>query len=229
MIYKELIDTVIDHFSKEERYLKEIIASKEHFFNKTGVVFEEESFYESRMAAFVEWFILDRPMFYIGLTPVRYYYELFESRLDSEHKQAMNSLMRSLHSLFLFVGKDRDSVRVKDLFDGKRYQIFEQRKYVGINPGSIFEGRIIQKTEQWFFSDAYCIHPFDASKLIIKEIRRRNLTDRDLFLEFIMQLTALRLKCDRYKKVDVATIYNFNLDSRRVNSSNRQAFSDKVL
>lgn len=212
MIYREMLDKVTDHFSREERYLKEIVEAKELFFVKTGKVFEDDPFYETRMAAFVEWFMLDRPMQRVGLTPVRYYYELFEQSLRNDSPESivqLRSLMSSLHSLFLFKSKHSDTVLVEDLFDGKEYRISEKRQYVGIHRGSIFEGRIVRKDDKFFFSDAYCIHPFDANTIIRKEIDRRLETDRDEFLEFIFSLAGLRLRCDRYKKVDVASIYDF--------------------
>lgn len=209
MVYKDLIDQVIDHFSKQERYLQEIIQAKEVFFQKTGKVFEDDSFYETRMAAFVEWFILDRPLFKVGLTPVRYYFELFETELEEEKRQGLKALMKSLHSLFLFRGKTTTTVRIEDLFDHKRYEIVEKRQYVGIPVNSIFEGRVVQKGLHYMFSDAYCIHPHDASPLIRKEAGRRSYRDRDPFLEFTMNLAALRLRCDRYKKVNVEQIYDF--------------------
>lgn len=220
MIYKDIVDTVTDYFSKEERYLSEIVASKDVFFAKTGKVFEDDPFYEARMAAFVEWFILDRPLTRVGLTPVRYYYELFLPELDEQTRNSFKSLIYSLHSLFQFQGRSGPSVRVIDLYNGDKYDIFEQRQYVGINPGSIFEGRIVRSSERWYFSDTYCIHPYEASKQIVKEIKKRRLIDRDPFMEFMFELSALRLKCDRYKKVDVTQIYGFTDGKMHLKSVN---------
>lgn len=210
MVYRELIEKITDYLSKEERYLQEMVAAKEQFFLLSGKVFEDDPFYENRMAAFVEWFMCDRPLTNIGLTPIQYYHSMFENSMERQMRQGLEALIASQHSLFLFKNRTSHTVAVEDLFDNKRYNVSEKRQYVGINRGSIFEGRIVMKDGLPMFSDTYCIHPLEACPLIRKKIEQTTFPSRDEFLGFIFELASMRLRCDRYKKVDIAKIYDFD-------------------
>src|SRR4051812_49836245 len=69
MIYP-LLDRLAERYSEREHKL-EAMRAREEYFDRAGKVFDDDAeLFEGRMASFLEWYVLDRPLAGAGLTPV---------------------------------------------------------------------------------------------------------------------------------------------------------------
>ena len=69
MIYR-LLDRLAERYSEREHKL-EAMRAREEYFDRAGKVFDDDAeLFEGRMASFLEWYVLERPLAGIGLTPV---------------------------------------------------------------------------------------------------------------------------------------------------------------
>ncbi len=209
MVYRDLLEKVVAYFSDEKRNLNELMLAKEYFFAHSGKVFADDVFYETRMAAFVEWFALDRLMLRVGLTPIRYYYEMFSETMNEPDRQAIRCLIKSLHSLFQYQGRSGDTFYLTDLYDDKSYTVLEKRSSVGFNKGVLFESRLVQKDDHLHLSSTACVHPVEVTDRIKQQVLQVRKQSREEFFDFLLQLAAFRIRCDRYNKVDPLEIYVF--------------------
>ncbi len=55
------LDPVIDEFTTGE-YYREVYAAKQEFFEKAGIVYEDDPEYEQRMSIFMDWYIFERDL-----------------------------------------------------------------------------------------------------------------------------------------------------------------------
>ena len=66
MIHR-LLDRLAERYSEREHKL-EAMRAREEYFDRAGEVFDDDAeLFDGRMAAFLEWYVLDRPMAGIGL------------------------------------------------------------------------------------------------------------------------------------------------------------------
>ena len=69
MIHR-LLDRLAERYSEREHKL-EAMRAREEYFDRAGKVFDDDTeLFEGRMASFLEWYVLERPLAGIGLTPV---------------------------------------------------------------------------------------------------------------------------------------------------------------
>ena len=210
MLYKSLFDKVLEFFSDNKNYIEDIIAAKADYFSRTGKVFPDDPYHEARMTAFVEWFTLDRIIRRVGLTPVQYYLCLFENQFRDEEKTTLKNLAKSIHSLFIFTSRGKDSFTVKDLFDQREYALYEKRHILGIRQSNLFEGRLIVVDDRTMLMNAYCTHPDEMKSAIQSNVRHQAIADRRKFIDYTLKLAGYRVRCNMYKNVDPKEIYTFS-------------------
>ena len=198
-------------FVSETEFQPELQRAKKAYFEQTGEVFETDDSFEMRMASFLEWFILDRPLASIGpekgITPVQWYVERNQTALTEADRIVFGNFSHTIHSLFE-VGKLKpDTMQMKDLFTGKAHSVFERRKPVGIEKDDVVEARLIQTPDsRIMFSPSFCFHPRDAKKAIMKLVKAHKKTGGEAE-GLLFKLAYLRLKVDRYKHVTPDKLY----------------------
>jgi len=190
---------------------EEILRARAAFFEKSGEAHEEDRSFEARMAAFFEYFLLDRPLDGIGTTPVRAYLERNAASLSPDERDALEACAQSFYAAFEVTKLGtRLGLRVREVVTRTEYDIIERRELVALAKGDILNARVVPWMGAHVFSGNFIYHPREASKAILREAKRRRKADPDTSpTEFAMELARLALKLERYRNVSVENIYKF--------------------
>jgi hypothetical protein len=210
--YQPYFERLIQFGSAEPRKA-DLLSAKAEYFRLTGEVFEDDKLFETRMAAFLDYYLLDRVSPLTQKSPAR---ELHEQMLVStpEDAAAFRSFTETVHGLFELRKSVKEHVKLRELFSGKEYDVTERRHLVGLEKGDIFEARLIPFGGHLWFSAAFCYHPREALKAIRKEIKRLKKKEADkLPREFAWECSKRALKAERYKQIPIERIYDFEKPS----------------
>src|SRR5690349_15577753 len=113
MIYR-LLDRLAERYSEREHKL-EAMRAREEYFDRAGKVFDDDAeLFDGRMAAFLEWYVLDRPLAGIGLTPVACAIEEGIA-LPADERRALAALAVSHHSVFELHATSGETLDIEDL------------------------------------------------------------------------------------------------------------------
>jgi hypothetical protein len=206
-VYQPHLDALIS-FASAERHKEELLKAKAEYFAGTGEIFEDDRAFEMRMASFLDYYVFDRPLPDTGRTPA----QLFLADAATEAERAMRAgFVETRHSLWEVKKLAKELVRLRDQFTGKDTDVFERRQPAGLNKGDLIEARLIPVEGRWLFSPAFCFHPAEAKKVILKELKRLKKEEPSFRpRDFIWTLAKMRLKWDRYRNIAVADIYAFD-------------------
>ena len=207
-MYRETFSKVMTYFT-EGSYEKEVESAKAEYFDRTGKVFESDALYESRMTAFLEWYVLDRKLDGLGVPPIRLYILLFGKKISKDELAVLKGLQDSFHGTFTVMGGKKSQVRIKDIFTGNAYNIIERRSHVALGEGEIVDARLIGIDGTHYFNDSITAHPPEAKPFIQNELKRRKKLKEANLSEFLMDLAFMRLKRERYKHVEIGEIYKW--------------------
>ncbi len=209
-ILQPYLDRVVS-WATQERFKEDVAAARKDFFHLTGgEVFEDDRSVESRLAAFVDWYVFDRPRGETGFTPARAFVEEQTREMHPTEVpiyRGFTETVRGLFELKKFAKNDR--LRVRELLADKEYEVFERRALAGLGKGDVFEARLIPFQGDLLFSSAFCYHPRAAKKQIVAEVKRRRKAGNLEPAPFLNGLLAKALKFERYRNVAVEAIYSF--------------------
>ena len=204
------LEPLIQEFTTGD-YYPEVYRAKQEFFERSGIVYEDDSEFEQRMNLFMDWYIFDRDLPGVDLPPIRYYVRRHNSVFSADEKQIFEDLSASIHTLFLlkrftFFGKN---LLVQDLFSRKEYVVKDPRLQMAFSRGDIFEGRIFPHQGKWYFANGFCLHPVEMRSFILGEIKKIRFQEHSRHLKLILQLAQMKLKHQRFSHIDVKHIYGF--------------------
>src|SRR5690348_11676201 len=94
--HMELIDTDLENllaWAKTQFSEEELIQAKEDYFWKFGKVFHDDSFYESRMFYFIDYFLLERPLSRMAANTLR---SPFTIKICAQTGQSQNEMPAAL-------------------------------------------------------------------------------------------------------------------------------------
>jgi hypothetical protein len=206
-VYQPHLDALIA-FASADPHTEELLKAKAEYFAGTGEIFEDDRAFEMRMASFLDYYVFDRPWPDSGKTPAQLFLEVAASDADRALRQGF---VETRHSLWEVKKIAKDLVRLRDQFSGKDTDVFERRQPVGLNKGDLIEARLIPVTGHWLFSPAFCFHPAEAKKVILKALKRLKKEEPSFKpRDFIWSLAKMRLKWDRYRNIAVTDIYAFD-------------------
>jgi hypothetical protein len=188
----------------------DLLEARATYFARSGEVFEDDRQLEQRMAAFLEFYVCDRPSpRFDGRTPARARYELALAD-GPEVAQAFRALTDTIHGLFEVRRLSDGQARLRGLFSGIDHEVTERRQIVGLLPGDVLEARLIPAGAVLHFSPAFCWHPHDAAELIKAEARRRRQqADSRTELDLLFDCANRSLKVERYRQIAIERIYDF--------------------
>jgi hypothetical protein len=208
---QQKLEPVIREYTTGE-YYPEVYRAKEEFFERAGVVHEDDVEYEQRMNLFMDWYLFDRDLPGVDLPPIRYHIRRHQAEFNEEEKQIFEDLSHSVHSLFVlsrFTLFSRDLI-VQDLFSRKKYLVVDPKLKNAFSRGDLFEARIFPHQGKWHFTQGFCFHPVEMRSFILGEIRKIRFQDHSRHLKLILQLAQMKLKHQRFSHIDVRHIYVFN-------------------
>lgn len=188
----------------------DLIDAKRQYFAATGDVFEDDRQFETRMAAFLEHYVLDRPSPTSGLTPARACYLARIAERNIERSEALRAFTETVHSLFEVKKLETGKLKILDLFTDVEHTVVERRQLTGLARQDVLEARLVRYEGTWFFTGASVWHPTQAAPLLVKEAKRRRKRDNGAATKLIADAAQRSLKADRYRNIDIAKIYDFD-------------------
>lgn len=182
--------------------------ARESFGLATGRVHEGDHSFDDRMAQFMEWFLLDRPLPPGPATPAERWAAEHSAALEPTERALLLGLLTSHRSLFCLVGKD-DAKRLvaDDLLYGIRWAVTAPDGLPGVDTGDVYEGRLLGHGGEVHFTAAFCYHPREAVRRIqdhMARVRDRRLSVGPPLLD---ELMCMRLAYDRAEGAPVNAIY----------------------
>ncbi len=209
-MYHQELERLVAYATSEAHKEDVAIARKEFFGATGGEVFEDDKSVESRLAAFVDWYVFDRPWPDRQMTPAQAFLLDEGPRIHPTELPLYRGFTETIRGLFeLRKAPKNDRVRVRELCSDKEFDVFERRQLSGLEKGDLFEARLVPWKGDLLFSQPFCYHPRAIKKLVQGELRRRKKAgalDRSAFLD---ELLARALKYERYRNVAVEAIYRF--------------------
>jgi hypothetical protein len=206
--YQTQFDQLTAYATSEARK-PELIAAKAEYFGLTGEVFEDDKFFELRMASFLDYYLFDRQSPATGKTPAQEYFELNREG-PPEAAAAYRGFTETIHGLFEVRKLGKGFVRLRELFSGKDFDVTERRQLAGLEKGDFLEARLIPYDGHLWFSAGFCYHPKEVRDSIRKEVKRRKKKDPTRSpKELTFECAKMALKTERYRQIAVEKIYNF--------------------
>ncbi|HMF43049.1 MAG TPA: hypothetical protein VKQ32_20390 [Polyangia bacterium] len=204
MIHR-LLDRLAERYSEREHKL-EAMRAREEYFDRAGKVFDDDAeLFEGRMAAFLEWYVLERPLADIGLTPVAYTIEEKDG-LPADERRALAALATSHHSVFELFETAGETLDIEDLIGGGRFAVRERRKPLGMAAGDLFEARLLWDGDTIIFGRTFLFHPPDAREVVLEWVERavNSGTARE---EILFHLSRQHIRWHRQGHVGAAKVY----------------------
>lgn len=220
MYYTQLEELIA--FAGGARFKEQLLAAKAEYFASTGEVFEDDRSFEMRMSGFLDFFVFDY-LLWEGKTPAQLFLEEFlarGARVSEEEREVFRGFTKTLHSLYEVRKLAVAMVRLRDCFTDQDVDVFERRKTVGLRRGDLIEARLVPVKEHYLFSPAFCYHPPEAKKNIIRKIKLIKKEQANCFSyktqrAFIWMLSKMQLKYERYRNVAVKDVYSFSLPEKK--------------
>jgi hypothetical protein len=158
---EQLFEYVAKHIPSEH-----IMLAKKEYQKTTGDIYEDDKSYNSRMALFLEWYLLDNYAPDTHRTILENLIEEDPSSWTQERLEVCKDISKNILGLFE-VRKVRDnSVTVLDLFTDEKYLVDEENSKLAFRKNDVFQGRIVPHHGKYYFSGYFCFHPNKTQRYI---------------------------------------------------------------
>ena len=210
-MYQKYLEPVIEEFTTGH-YYEEVYRARQEYFEKAGIVYEDDAEFEERMCIFMDWYIFGRDLPGVDLPPIKYYTKLHKERFTNEEQRIYEDLCQTIHSIFRLrrFSLFGHGPVIQDLFSKKTYKVKDDSAKKAFSRGDIFEARLIPFLGMFLFSKGFCFHPVEMSTFLLGEIKKVRHQDRNRQIRLILQLASMKLKHTRFQHIDVRHIYSFD-------------------
>jgi hypothetical protein len=198
-----VLDRVVAFAARDEA---ETVKAREEWSEKAGRVFDDDSLYEERTTAFLEWYALERELA-SGKVPAERF--LADENLDDKEGAWVHALGTSHRSLFEVQKVHEGIILLEDLLGGGAFAVTERRRLPGVEDNEIFEARLVTNVvtpPELLFTRAFQFHPREARAELKRQAERARKAG-EARAETLFRLLRMRLKALRYKHVTADKIY----------------------
>jgi len=211
--YDELIDDLMLHFSQPPHDGEAQVAKNE--FHKLVGIFDEDAVdLGNKINLFIDWYIFSRPMSQRGESPIKTLDGQSDWPIRKDLLPFASQALASKASLFELIKVKGEDLYVKDLFSDYKMVMKKSPFTIGFSKNEIFSARIFPYEDTFMFSKSFCIHPVEAQKYILKEIKKiKKMKLEDQYAareDLIFRLLKMRFKIDQYKHLKIQEIYAEN-------------------
>jgi hypothetical protein len=203
------IHTLLDRLATQyagEPWRAEIAEAREDYFNRAGKVFEDDAeLYEGRVASFLEWYLIERPLAG-GPPPILRALESSLGDADEDRRRLLAHIATSHRGLFEVTAVTEKTVELEDLLGGARFTVIERRSTIGFEVGDLVEARVVWDGDEVVFCKTFLFHPRDAREeaLAAVEAALAQGADRE---EILFQLSRHHVRWHRHGHVGAARVY----------------------
>jgi hypothetical protein len=151
---EQLFEFIAQHIPAEK-----IMQAKKEYQKTTGEIYEDDRSYNTRMALFLEWYLLDN---YIPGTQNTILENIIEENhltWEQSHLEACQDITNNIQALFEVKRIRDNSVTVLDLFNDQKYLVHEGNSKLVFRKNDIFQGRVVPHKGKWSFTGYFCFHP----------------------------------------------------------------------
>lgn len=209
----QLLDDVVSACSRGD-YAEEVVRAKAEFFERCGQVFEDDQIYEARMAAFLEWYAVERPIGTgvpgVGRVPADIVRDDAGAG-DVRRRQLLTAMAASHRSLFRLEEVRAASLIATDLIAGGLWEVSERRKIAGLGDEDVFEARLYGVDGHVVLGRTFLIHERVARPAVLEIAARAAAAlaggDGAARVRAVERLASLRIKADRYRNVPAHRFY----------------------
>ena len=170
---EQLFEFVAQHIPSEQ-----IMMAKKEYQKTTGEIYEDDKSYNSRMALFLEWYLLDQYEPGTRQTVLENIIEDNSSSWTPDRLESYKDVSKNIQALFEIKKVRDNSVTVLDLFTDEKYQIEEEDSKLAFRKNDIFQGRIVPHNDKYFFTGYFCFHPIKTQRYIKGEAKKFYLLHR---------------------------------------------------
>ena len=150
---------------------EQILAAKKTYQMETGILYEDDKSYNSRMALFLEWYLFNNCAPKSSKTVLEVLLENNSEECNTDKLKIYKSISKSIQSLFLIQKVHEDRVKAINLFNDEIYLVQEKDSRLIFKENDIFQGRIIYFQKYFHFTGNFCFHPEKSHKYIRYEIK----------------------------------------------------------
>lgn len=197
-----LADELLEEFGQNE-FADEVVLARAEYDASAGQVFEDDDFYDARVMAFLEWYLIERPLPGRDGPPVVMAYRREQ---DPDRKKAIKAWATSHRSLFEVRGFAEGKVALFDLLGGGHFEVDERRQVHGVSEGDIVEARVIGSAGQVLFGRTFLYHPAGTRDAILSHNRRIR-DNGGSRADVMSHIANLRIRVERYAHVSPRQIY----------------------
>ena len=170
---EQLFEFVAQHIASEQ-----IMMAKKEYQKTTGEIYEDDKSYNTRMALFLEWYLLDQFDPVTSHTILEKIIEDNSSSWPLDRLDAYKDISNNIQALFEIKKVRDNSVTVLDLFTDEKYQVEEEDSKLAFRKNDIFQGRIVPYEDKYFFTGYFCFHPNETQRYIKGEAKKFYLLQR---------------------------------------------------
>jgi hypothetical protein len=209
-MYQKYLESIVEEFTTGE-YYREVYNAKLEYFDKAGIVYEDDSEFEQRMCIFMDWYLFDRDLPGVDLPPIKFYFRKNKDRFSSEDLNIYRDFCSTVHSIFRLkrFTWNKKGLIIQDLFSNKNHAVMDSEINRGFTRGDLFEARIIPFKGSYEFSRGFCFHPNEMGSFILGEVKKVRFQDKNRQTKLILQLAAMKLKHLRFPHIGIHHIYKF--------------------
>ena len=200
---------------------KQILAAKKIYQLETGIIYEDDKSYDSRMALFLEWYLFNNYAPKSSKTVLQVLLENNSEEINSDKLKIYKSISESIQSLFLIQKVHDGSVKTINLFTGEIYLVQEKNSRLIFRKNDIFQGRIIYFQNHFRFTGNFCFHPKKIHKYIKPEI---NLIAKNLkqYKKDLVKIEKILLKAK-------TKLNHYKLDIKKLNKKLQNNNSENTI
>ena len=164
---EQLFEFIAQHIPAEK-----IMQAKQEYQKMTGEIYEDDKSYNTRMALFLEWYLLDNYLPGTQTTILENLTEENQFSWSQDHIDVCKDISNNIQALFE-VKKIRDkSVTVLNLFTDEKFLVEEENSKLVFRKNDIFHGRIVPRQGKWLFTGYFCFHPSKTQRYIKEETKK---------------------------------------------------------
>ena len=189
---EQLFEFVAQHIPSEQ-----IMMAKKEYQKTTGEIYEDDKSYNSRMALFLEWYLLDQYEPGTRQTVLENIIEDNSFSWTPDRLKSYKDVSQNIQALFEIKKVRDNSVTVLDLFTDEKYQIEEEDSKLAFRKNDIFQGRIVPHNDKYFFTGYFCFHPNKTQRYIKGEAKKFYLLQRS----WKKELTKLEKESSKFQKL----------------------------
>ena len=200
------IDSLLEEATDLSVCAAEISTAKEEF-ERTGMIRPEAPSFGERCNAFLNWFVLDRPLLQ-QKTPLEYYLEFNDSNLSPQQRRGYGELAGNIHSVFQLLHQGQKELVLKDLVQGYKYNVLATMQSTFLDVNSVLQTRLINHSGRMYFSNYMILHPSGVESLIKKQVQAKR-SQRSNTTELMFNLMLYQSRWEQFEKMDPRRVYQF--------------------